>query len=370
MATVELKNIVKHYAGNPEPTVRGVDLCIEDQEFIVLVGPSGCGKSTVLRMIAGLEEISSGEIFIGGRRVNDLPPKERNIAMVFQNYALFPNLTVSENIGFGLKVRRVPREERERAIADASQILGLDDVLGRRPGELSGGQRQRVAVGRAIVRQPDVFLFDEPLSNLDANLRTQMRAEIIKLHRRLEATIAYVTHDQVEAMTMATRIVVFSGGDIQQVGTPTEIYERPANRFVAGFMGSPPMNFVEGRIERVDNGATFVSRGDEGLRLDLDGAEDRLPPSAETAVTLGIRPENLHLTRSIPAGLHTSAAMTMNVDFVEYFGSESSITARAGGDTLVLLAKGPEVLPADSIEVVVDLDRVHFFSESIAAGAS
>ena len=356
--TVELKQIVKQYEGNPEPTVRGVDLTIAEREFMVLVGPSGCGKSTVLRMIAGLEEITSGELRIEGRRVNELPPKDRNIAMVFQNYALFPHLTVRENLAFGMKVRRVPRDRQQEAIDRAAKILGLEGLLHRKPGELSGGQRQRVAVGRAIVRQPAVFLFDEPLSNLDAKLRAQMRAEIIKLHQRLATTMVYVTHDQVEAMTMSDRITVFSGGRIQQVGTPREVYDHPANRFVAGFIGSPTMNFVEGRL---DADGAFASRFREGVRLPLAGEVLESARGRGTELTLGVRPESLHLASSAPRDLRASAPLEARVELVEYFGSESSITMRVGDDTLVMLAKGLAARPGDSLQVVADLDRLHFF---------
>jgi multiple sugar transport system ATP-binding protein len=356
MATVELRQLTKHYPGNPEPTVRAVDLRIEDREFVVLVGPSGCGKSTVLRMIAGLEEISSGDLLIGGVRVNELPPKQRNIGMVFQSYALFPHLTVRDNLAFGMRVRRVPRARQEQAIADAARILGLEALLDRKPAALSGGQRQRVAVGRAIVREPAVFLFDEPLSNLDAKLRGQMRAEIIRLHHRLETTMVYVTHDQIEAMTMSDRIVVFSGGRVQQVGTPREVYEHPVNRFVAGFIGSPTMNFVEGRVDAEE----FSSASPGGLRLPLGGRP--LPPAAGERLTLGVRPEDLHLAAAAPAELRASPAFTARVELVEYFGPESSVTLRVGEDTLVLLAKGAVARPGEPLELVADLDRLHLFA--------
>ena len=254
MASVSLRKVRKVYPGGAVG-VQGVDLEIRDGEFVVLVGPSGCGKSTTLRMVAGLEEISSGEISIGGRVVNEVLPKDRDIAMVFQNYALYPHMTVRENLAFGLKLRKVPKDEIERRIAEAAAVLGIEPYLDRRPKALSGGQRQRVAVGRAIVRNPAVFLFDEPLSNLDAKMRTQMRVEIKRLHAKLGATMIYVTHDQIEAMTMGDRIVVMEGGRIRQAGAPLEVYEHPADRFVAGFIGTPPMNFFEGRVERGAGGA-------------------------------------------------------------------------------------------------------------------
>ena len=363
MAKVTLEQLVKHYPGNAEPTVCGIDLEIADREFVALVGPSGCGKSTVLRMIAGLEDVTSGELRIGDRRVNDLPPKERNIAMVFQNYALFPHLTVRDNLAFGMKVRRVPRAQQDEAIGEAARMLGLEPLLQRKPGEMSGGQRQRVAIGRALVRKPEVFLFDEPLSNLDAKLRGQMRAEIIRLHRQLETTMIYVTHDQVEAMTMADRIVVFEGGVIQQVGTPAEVYQEPANRFVAGFIGSPTMNFLEGRIEREGERATFVSARAGGLRLPLEGASARAPAAGEIA--LGVRPENVYFSASAPKDVAVSCSIEATIDVVEYFGMESSITVRIGGDAgdaLVLLVKGGKARAGDRVDLVCDLAHLRFFA--------
>ncbi|MBF0502582.1 MAG: sn-glycerol-3-phosphate ABC transporter ATP-binding protein UgpC, partial [Candidatus Riflebacteria bacterium] len=252
MASITLRKIVKTYEGAPQPTVRGIDLDINDKEFVVLVGPSGCGKSTTLRMVAGLEDITSGEISIGDVVVNNLPPKDRDIAMVFQNYALYPHMNVQENLSFGLKLRNLPADEIAKRVEDAANILGLTTYLDRLPKQLSGGQRQRVALGRAIVRDPKVFLMDEPLSNLDAKLRVQMRAEIKKLHQRLKTTFVYVTHDQVEAMTMADRIVLLHNGIIQQYDIPSVIYDRPVNTFVAGFIGSPPMNMF--KVDRIAKG--------------------------------------------------------------------------------------------------------------------
>ena len=361
MATVELKKIVKHYPGNPEPTVRGIDLTIADKEFLVLVGPSGCGKSTVLRMIAGLEDITDGEMLIGDRRVNDLLPKDRNIAMVFQNYALFPHLSVRDNIIFGMKVRGAAKAEMEAAVEMASSILGLDELLERKPGELSGGQRQRVAVGRAIVRKPVVFLFDEPLSNLDAKLRAQMRAEIIKLHRQLETTMVYVTHDQIEAMTMSDRIVVFSDGHIQQLGTPKELYDHPESRFVAGFIGSPPMNFVDGEVSGADDALRFECAAGEGMKLALEEGA-RLPHGDDGVVTLGVRPQDLHLAGAADDDVTPSEPFSAKVELVEYFGSESCVTATAGDDKLMLVVKARGLKPGDDIKVVADLSRLHFFA--------
>jgi multiple sugar transport system ATP-binding protein len=361
VATVELKNVVKQYPKNAEPTVRGVDLFIKDREFVVLVGPSGCGKSTVLRMIAGLEDLTSGEICIDEKRVNDLHPKDRNIAMVFQNYALFPHLTVRDNIVFGMRIRGKPKAEQDEAVARAASILGLEQLLMRKPGELSGGQRQRVAVGRAIVRHPAVFLFDEPLSNLDAKLRVQMRAEIIKLHRQIETTMVYVTHDQIEAMTMSDRIVVFQGGRIQQVGTPQEVYQHPANRFVAGFIGSPPMNFLEGRIESAPEGSVFVSKRPGGIRLPLGDEPGFIPPTGKDGVTLGLRPEDLHLAQPGPRGLRASVPLTATVEIVEYFGPESNVTLQLGSDSMVMSQKGVAPRSGERFDVVFDLDHLHFF---------
>src|SRR3989339_50280 len=256
MAEVTLKNVTKVYEGG-QVAAKDININVHDKEFVVLVGPSGCGKSTTLRMIAGLEEITSGELFIDNKKVNDVSPKDRDIAMVFQNYALYPHMTVYENMAFGLKLRKFPKEEIKQRVTDAAKILGLEDYLTRKPKALSGGQRQRVAVGRAIVRKPKVFLFDEPLSNLDAKLRVQMRAEISKLHTRLQSTMVYVTHDQVEAMTMGDRIVVMKDGFIQQIADPITLYDKPANKFVAGFMGSPPMNFMDGTIVKKDGKLYF-----------------------------------------------------------------------------------------------------------------
>src|ERR1700726_5195557 len=266
MAQVALRNIVKTF--DRTPAVQGIDLDISDREFIVLVGPSGCGKSTTLRMIAGLEEATSGEIYIGDQLVNDVPPKDRDIAMVFQNYALYPHMTVYENMSFGLRLKKFPKPEIKERVENAARILDITDLLGRRPKQLSGGQRQRVAMGRAIVRNPQVFLFDEPLSNLDAKLRVQMRAEIKELHQRLKVTTVYVTHDQIEAMTMADKIVVMNDGLVEQIGAPLELYDRPENLFVAGFIGSPAMNFLRGRVRH--NGATEFE-GPQAVRLPLAG---------------------------------------------------------------------------------------------------
>ena len=290
MAEVFLKHVYKVYEGKVE-AVRDFCLDIKDREFMVFVGPSGCGKSTTLRMIAGLEEITKGEVRIGDRVVNDVAPKDRDIAMVFQNYALYPHMTVYDNMAFGLKLRKYSKEEIDKRVMEAAKILGLEDYLNRRPKQLSGGQRQRVAVGRAIVRKPKAFLFDEPLSNLDAKMRVQMRTEISKLHQQLETTMIYVTHDQTEAMTMGDRICVMKDGIIQQVAAPIELYDKPCNKFVAGFIGTPPMNFFEGNLVNKDGKLTFVSPGFECPVP--DAWKEKMEPFCNKPVTFGIRPEDI-----------------------------------------------------------------------------
>ena len=292
MATVVLKNVYKIYAGDVT-AVHDASLEIKDQEFVVLVGPSGCGKSTTLRMIAGLEDISKGEILIDGKVVNDVPPKDRDIAMVFQNYALYPHMSVYDNMAFGLKLRKYPKPEIHRRVLEAAEILGITEYLDRKPKALSGGQRQRVAVGRAIVRKPKAFLFDEPLSNLDAKMRVQMRAEISKLHKRLKSTMIYVTHDQIEAMTMGDRIVVMKDGWIQQVDTPLHIYHHPANQFVAGFIGTPPMNFFRGKLEKGAGGGLVFDEGTFQIPIADKALATAAAAEAGKVVTLGIRPENM-----------------------------------------------------------------------------
>src|SRR5690242_10277612 len=315
MGAVSINNVRKSY-GSIE-VLHGVSVDIADGEFVILVGPSGCGKSTLLRMIAGLEEITAGDISIAGRVVNNLPPKDRDIAMVFQSYALYPHMTVEQNMGFSLKLQRVNKEESRKRVADAAAILGLEPYLKRYPRHLSGGQRQRVAMGRAIVRNPAVFLFDEPLSNLDAKLRVQMRSEIKQNHMRLGTTTVYVTHDQIEAMTMADRIVVMHDGIIEQIGSPLELYDRPANLFVAGFIGSPAMNMIAGKME----GNTFVA--DEGTRVDLASAP---AGSAGRPVTMGVRPEHFSLDpNGLPAEILT----------VEPTGSETQVVARFAGQEIM-----------------------------------
>ena len=321
MSGVSLSGIVKAYGALQ--VVHGIDLDVQEKEFVVLVGPSGCGKSTTLRMIAGLEEISDGDLMIDDRRMNRIAPKDRDVAMVFQNYALYPHLNVADNMAFGLRIRKMPKDQIKETIADVAEILGLTPYLDRRPADLSGGQRQRVAMGRAIVRHPKVFLFDEPLSNLDAKLRTQMRAEIKRLHNRLGVTSIYVTHDQVEAMTLADRIVVMNDGNIEQVGTPMELFNNPANTFVASFLGSPPMNQMKGTM--TDSGARV---GEVDIQINGSAAAH-----AGRNVIVGIRPEHVTLTEQGP-----SSVLPISLDLVEPLGSEALLHARHGEDNLVFKA--------------------------------
>ncbi len=346
MAGVTLQGVRKVYAGNVE-AVKGVSLGIEDGSFCVLVGPSGCGKSTLLRMIAGLETISGGEIRIGSRVVNHVPPKERDIAMVFQNYALYPHMSVAQNMAFSLKLKGAPKAEISAKVNRAAEILGLTPLLERYPRQLSGGQRQRVAMGRAIVRDPQVFLFDEPLSNLDAKLRVAMRTEIKALHQRLSTTTVYVTHDQVEAMTMADRIVVMQEGRVEQVGAPLELYDRPANLFVAGFIGSPAMNFLKGHLQ----GGRFVTEGGASLPVaNAPAASDGQP------IIYGIRPEHFMLdeTNGLPA----------EVAVVEPTGSETQVFARlAGADVVGVFRERIDAKPGQQIRITPDLRLVHLFDE-------
>ena len=330
MARVDLKNISKSFAGAADvPAVRDVSFAAEDGEFLVLVGPSGCGKSTTLRMVAGLEDPDAGEIRIGDRVVNDVEPKDRDIAMVFQNYALYPHMTVFKNMAFGLKLRKYPKAEIKQRVQDAAAILGIEHLLERRPRALSGGERQRVAVGRAIVRHPQVFLFDEPLSNLDAKLRVQMRAEISKLHARLKTTMIYVTHDQVEAMTMGDRIVVMLDGQIQQVAPPLELYRNPANRFVAEFIGSPPMNIVEGVLEQADGTLSFRSAGG-GLSMSVhESHRDDLAPHVGKPVVCGLRPEALS-----NGSARNGCALEAVAEVVEPMGAETFVYLTVDGKTV------------------------------------
>jgi multiple sugar transport system ATP-binding protein len=359
MARVELRNLYKTYPGGVQ-AVKDASLVIEDKEFVVLVGPSGCGKSTTLRMIAGLEEVSEGEIYIGDRLVNDVPPKNRDIAMVFQNYALYPHMTVYKNMAFGLILRKYPKKEIDARVRTAAEILGITELLDRRPKALSGGQRQRVAVGRAIVRQPKVFLFDEPLSNLDAKLRVQMRAEISKLHHRLQSTMIYVTHDQVEAMTMGDRIVVMLDGVIQQVAAPLELYHRPVNKFVAGFIGSPPMNMIDG-VAFAENGS--IKFRDNSSVFTLTIPKERsglLEKYVGKSVTIGIRPEDMTdnpTQRPIPG-----QSVEAPVEVVEPMGSEINLYVAIGGQSVTARIKS-DVEPEVGKPRVLDVNvlNAHFF---------
>ena len=364
MAEVALKNVRKVF-DREVVAVEDASIMISDREFVVLVGPSGCGKSTMLRMIAGLEEITEGEIYIDGLLVNDIPPKDRDIAMVFQNYALYPHMTVYQNMAFGLKLRKYPKKEIEERVREAADILGIEELLERKPKALSGGQRQRVAVGRAIVRKPKVFLFDEPLSNLDAKLRVQMRTEISKLHTRLEATMIYVTHDQTEAMTMGDRIAVMKDGLIQQIDTPLHLYDHPVNQFVGGFIGSPSMNFIEGRLVANGTGLIFDEGNfqislPEDYRSGLDDHRDR-------EVILGIRPEDIHDPDTIGTGKRTEE-ISARVEVVEPMGSEVFLYVTTGKSSFVARVD-PLHIPAvdQQVPLAVEVDRVHFFDRDSEA---
>jgi multiple sugar transport system ATP-binding protein len=368
MAQVVLENLLKVYpekGGDGVKAVNGINLTIEDREFMVLVGPSGCGKSTTLRMIAGLEAISGGTVAIDGRVVNDVLPKDRDIAMVFQNYALYPHMTVYENLAFGLKLRKMPKVEIDTRVREAAALLGLDSCLQRRPKALSGGQRQRVAVGRAIVRQPKVFLFDEPLSNLDAKMRATTRTEISKLHARLGATMIYVTHDQVEAMTMGDRICVMRGGDIMQVAEPLTLYHHPANLFVAGFIGSPPMNFFRGTLRRSGGRLAFVEADGRGpaLTLPLDDAlAARAAGYGDGPVILGLRPEDIH--EALTLGTSDPARTAeVKIEISEPMGAETYLyLATAAATPFIARVRATQrFAPGQSIKVNFDLARAHLF---------
>ena len=355
MAQIVLKDLHKSY--DETPAVRGVDLTIAENEFVVLVGPSGCGKTTTLRMIAGLEHITAGEIYIGDRLINNVPPRDRNIAMVFQNYALYPHMTVHENMSFALRLRKVVKEEIDRRVSGGAGILDIGELLGRRPKQLSGGQRQRVAMGRAIVRNPQAFLFDEPLSNLDAKLRVQMRTEIKRIHNQVRTTVVYVTHDQVEAMTLADRIVVMNDGLVEQVASPQEMYDSPATRFVAGFIGSPAMNFLPCRLAR--NGAGLSVRLSERIRFHVPAErEPRYRDHVDRELTFGIRPEHVTERRQ-----HTNPEQ-------QDFGCDVGVLEPMGMDTMVFMAIGgvdicaraaPRSVksPGERMEFTIDMQNMH-----------
>jgi len=361
MARVQLKNIVKRYPNSDVATVKNLNLDIQDREFLVLVGPSGCGKSTTLRMVAGLEDISDGQLLIGDRVVNDVHPKDRDIAMVFQNYALYPHMSIYENMAFGLKLRKMPKSEIDKRVRDAAKILDIEHLLDRKPKALSGGQRQRVALGRAIVREPQVFLMDEPLSNLDAKLRVQMRAEIAKLHQRLNTTVIYVTHDQTEAMTMGDRIVVMKDGIIQQVGAPQEIYNYPNNMFVASFIGSPSMNFIRGNL--VEEGGAIFFRA-EGFNVRLP--EGRYGLIREKGVigkpiVLGIRPENVS-DEAMMMETFPESIVTAEVEVVELLGAESYLYLNVVGQSLVArVSARSDIKTRSNVRLALDVNKVHLF---------
>ncbi len=362
MAGLKLDHIYKKYAGG---VVAVSDFCldIEDKEFIVLVGPSGCGKSTTLRMIAGLEEISEGELYIDGKLVNDMAPKDRDIAMVFQNYALYPHMSVFENMAFGLKIRKTPKDEIKRRVEEAAKILDISHLLDRKPAALSGGQRQRVALGRAIVREPKVFLMDEPLSNLDAKLRVQMRTEINKLHKKLETTFIYVTHDQTEALTMGSRIIVMKDGFVQQVASPIELYSKPANMFVAGFIGSPQMNFINAVVNKKEDGV-YLTFGNSKVKLpegkaaklegiDIDGKE----------VVIGIRPEDIHDEEAFIAA-NPDMVVKADVDVTELLGAETYLYLKIEGNAITARVNPRTTAKMnDVIDVAFDANKIHIFDK-------
>lgn len=355
MADVELRNVVKKY--DDVVAVANINLDIPNHEFVVLVGPSGCGKSTTLRMIAGLEEITDGEISIGGAVVNDLPPKDRDIAMVFQNYALYPHMTVAENMSFGLKLRKFPKVEIKTRVDNAARILDITELLARRPKQLSGGQRQRVAMGRAIVRNPKVFLFDEPLSNLDAKLRVQMRTEIKRVHQKVKTTTVYVTHDQVEAMTLADRVVVMNAGKIEQIGTPNDLYHHPATRFVAGFIGSPAMNFAEATIE--SNGSVLRVRLSDDLVFNVpDSRAVRYRPHVGKQVIFGLRPEHITETRGTENGV--GQEFPVDLDVVEPMGMETMVYFRVKGTEICGRVEPTAAKNAgETMTLRANLDQMH-----------
>lgn len=375
MASLSLRNVYKVYDGNVV-AVSDFNLEIEDKEFIIFVGPSGCGKSTTLRMIAGLEEISKGELYIGDVLSNDISPKDRDIAMVFQNYALYPHMTVYDNMAFGLKLRKVPKDEIDRKVKEAAKILDLEHLLDRKPKAMSGGQRQRVALGRAIVRSPQVFLLDEPLSNLDAKLRAQMRTEIAKLHQKLGTTFIYVTHDQTEAMTMGDRIVVMKDGIIQQVDTPQALYEKPCNKFVAGFLGSPQMNFVESVLRK--NGSKYAvefgsadTKSTRGVIYSVELPEAKIVPElanyVDKEIIMGIRPESVHDEEMYLSNASTGI-IECDVDITEMMGAETFLYLTCQGIPLTArVSPRSKARPQDKIKVAIDPNRVHLFDKDTEA---
>jgi len=361
MANVGLKGVSKVFPNGVE-AVKDFNLEVKDKEFIILVGPSGCGKSTLLRMIAGLEETTKGEISINGQEVSNVPPRDRNIAMVFQNYALYPHMNVYRNMAFGLELKRYPRTEINQRVNEAAEILGIKKLFKNKPAALSGGERQRVAVGRAIVRKPKVFLFDEPLSNLDAKLRVQMRSELNKLHLRLQATIIYVTHDQIEAMTMGDRIVIMKDGVIQQIDDPINVYNGPANKFVAGFIGSPPMNFIDGMIVKKNGDYRFKSN-DFSIKL-LDKFSGKINKYENKMVSFGVRPEDIY-DKVFSADAYRTNSIKANVDIVEPLGSEVYLHLKTGKHNFIArVDPNNKTTENQEIEVVFDMNKIHLFDQT------
>ena len=363
MASLKLNNIMKRYS-NGMIAVSDFSLDIEDKEFIIFVGPSGCGKSTTLRMIAGLEEISEGELYIGDRVMNDVAPKDRDIAMVFQNYALYPHMTVYDNMAFCLKLRKTPKAEIEKRVNEAARILAIENLLDRRPKALSGGQRQRVAMGRAIVREPRVFLMDEPLSNLDAKLRVQMRTEITKLHQRLQTTFVYVTHDQTEAMTLGTRIVVMKDGVIQQVDSPVNLYNKPNNMFVAGFIGSPQMNMLEASVKK-SGSDVLLSVGEYEIKL-TDAKAKVIEDGGYIgkSVIMGIRPEDLHDEESVISAAGPGAVVNADVEVTELLGAEVYLYLSVAGQPVTARVNPRSTAKVnDRIKIALDLNKIHLFDK-------
>jgi multiple sugar transport system ATP-binding protein len=366
MARVTLQNVAKSFGGDRGPwAVQDFSLDIADGELVVFVGPSGCGKSTTLRMLAGLDDVTSGKILIGGKDVTALPPKDRNIAMVFQNYALYPHMTVYDNMAFGLKLRHTPKAEIEALVKDAAEVLGISHLLDRRPKALSGGQRQRVALGRAIVRKPKVFLFDEPLSNLDAKMRVHMRLEIAKLHKRLQTTIIYVTHDQLEAMTLATQVALMKDGTVQQVAPPLDIYNTPANKFVAGFIGNPPMNFFEADVIK-QGGETLLSIGKNGTKGTLEvtnGVRKALDNYVGKTIVMGIRPEDIY-DKVYYQGSGKGRTVSTTIEVVEPMGAEKYLYMSALGNSIVArVSPDNQAYVSQTIDVVFHLENARFFDK-------
>jgi len=360
MANVSFQHVFKKYAGAAAPSVKDLNIEVADGEFLVLVGPSGCGKTTSLRMLAGLEEVTDGEIIIGDRVVNNIAPKDRDIAMVFQSYALYPHMSVFDNMAFGLRLRKTPKTVIEERVKDTARSLGIEHLLDRKPRQLSGGQRQRVAVGRAIVREPKVFLMDEPLSNLDAKLRVESRSFISKLHQRLGTTFIYVTHDQVEAMTMGTRIAVMSVGELQQIDTPQSLYDHPSNVFVAGFVGSPSMNFFDASLVEKDGRMVIQT---EGFNVDVPPQRiEQYRPALNTKVIFGVRPEDIHDPQFLPANISTLQHVNANIDVVEQMGNEKIIYLEQGNKTFIArIDPRTSASVGQQMDVVIDMDRMHLF---------